>query len=185
MRNYVHTVTAKGKTYNYFRPGGELRRNKYPALRLSDDPTLAAEEAAVLARLKPELAEGELYDHVAVLMKESRRRARRRGIEFTLTEPQARGMMKRQGHRCALSGLPFDLEHRGDAGDAFRRPFAPSLDRIDTKRGYTIKNVRIVCCAVNVALNEWGLETLLKVAAALMNRRCSLLQTHERGRYDC
>lgn len=32
----------------------------------------------------------------------------------------------------------------------------PSIDRIDTTRGYTPDNVRLVCAAVNLALNQFG-----------------------------
>jgi len=65
------------------------------------------------------------------------------------------------GH-CAVSGLPFDFTiHSG------RRPFAPSLDRIDSSGGYTKGNVRLVCFAVNVALNCWGDEAFLRMCRAV------------------
>ena len=69
-----------------------------------------------------------------------------------------------QGGRCALTGLPFDLRIIGTGKT--RRPFAPSLDRIDSTGGYTRDNVRLVCQAVNFALNAYGEDTFREIAAA-------------------
>jgi hypothetical protein len=68
------------------------------------------------------------------------------------------------GERCALSGIPFDLAPHGAST---RRPFAPSLDRIDSARGYHRGNVRLVCCAVNYLMNEWGDEVFHRLADAI------------------
>jgi hypothetical protein len=67
-----------------------------------------------------------------------------------------------QGARCALTGIGFDLRVVG-IGQA-RRPFAPSLDRIDSSGGYTRDNTRLVCQAVNFALNAFG-EDIFRVIA--------------------
>lgn len=69
-----------------------------------------------------------------------------------------------QGGRCALSGLRFDLRSAG-YGKA-RRPFAPSLDRIDSRGGYTRENVRLVCQVVNFALNAYGEDIFREIAVA-------------------
>jgi hypothetical protein len=69
-----------------------------------------------------------------------------------------------QHGRCALTGLPFDLREIG-TGRA-RRPFAPSLDRIDGEGGYTKDNVRLVCQAVNFALNRFGEDVFYEIAEA-------------------
>ncbi len=66
--------------------------------------------------------------------------------------------------RCALTGLPFDLRKVG-TGQA-QRPFAPSVDRIDSTGGYTRDNVRLVCQVVNFALNRYGQEVFYEMAKA-------------------
>lgn len=38
------------------------------------------------------------------------------------------------------------------------RPFAPSIDRIESKKGYTSDNIQIVCQIVNRAKNEYSQE---------------------------
>ena len=74
----------------------------------------------------------------------------------------ALALYRAQGGRCALSGRRFDLRHVG-SGKA-RRPFAPSLDRIDSTGGYTRDNVRLVCQAVNFALNAYGEDVFREIA---------------------
>ena len=170
MTKFVQTVRANGKTYNYFRAGGDLKRNRFPRLRLSDDPEKALEQANLLRGLSVEAAHGDLKDAIAVLVQEGRRRARKKELRFDLTEDEVFALIKMQGYKCALSGLEFDLQNRGDRDDAFRRPFAPSLDRIVPRDGYTINNVRIVCCALNLALNEFGAETFIKIARAVAEK---------------
>jgi hypothetical protein len=73
-------------------------------------------------------------------------------------------LFEAQGGRCALTGVEFDLRVVG-AGQA-RRPFAPSLDRIDCSGGYTRDNARLVCQAVNFALNAFGEDIFREIALA-------------------
>ena len=51
---------------------------------------------------------------------------------------------------CPILGMPFDLEGNGLS------PLAPSLDRIDSKKGYTPENTRVVAAFVNYAKNRWS-----------------------------
>jgi hypothetical protein len=67
--------------------------------------------------------------------------------------------------RCAVSGLEFSEALVG-TGRA-RRPYAPSLDRIDRSRGYEPDNVRLVTAVANFAMNAWGLEPVLDLARAM------------------
>lgn len=61
--------------------------------------------------------------------------------------------------RCEVTGIPFSaLKLPGR--DSNRHPYSPSLDRIDPSTGYSRGNCRLVLFAVNVALNDWGIEIL-------------------------
>jgi hypothetical protein len=51
-----------------------------------------------------------------------------------------------------------------------KRPFSPSIDQIEATNGYTLENARIVCVAANFAMNQWGLDTLLRVAHGVVAR---------------
>jgi hypothetical protein len=82
---------------------------------------------------------------------------------------------RKSEERCAVSGLDFDLRVVGD-GQA-RRPFAPSLDRIDRHKPYTRSNVRLVVSIANFAMNAWGEEPLRELASAVarVGRQCNLV----------
>lgn len=55
------------------------------------------------------------------------------------------------GH-CARSGLEFSLDRQ----QGQINPLSPSLDRIDSRKGYTISNCQIVCTIYNVAKNNYS-----------------------------
>lgn len=93
-----------------------------------------------------------------------RRRAKYKGIEFTLTrewlEPRLNTGI------CEMTGLPFDRNH----GTWWRQnPFYPSIDRRDPDQGYTEENCRLVIWAYNTAKNTWSDETTLEIARALVS----------------
>jgi hypothetical protein len=63
-----------------------------------------------------------------------------------------------------LSGIAFGLSEP-------RAWNAPSLDRIDSTKGYTRENTRVVLYALNVMANTWGPERILEIASAISSRR--------------
>jgi hypothetical protein len=69
---------------------------------------------------------------------------------------------------CELTGYPLDLA--GPSTPQQRRPNAASIDRIDSKKGYVLSNVRVVCLAVNLALGTWGENGLLPILKAWNER---------------
>lgn len=86
----------------------------------------------------------------------ARNRAKQKGLEFTLTKE----WVKSRGSNCELSGLPFRPEYDGVYG---RNPFAPSVDRIDSSKGYTPENSRLIFSCLNMGLGQWGLEEVAPV----------------------
>lgn len=67
---------------------------------------------------------------------------------------------------CQRTEIPFDLEPHPDHRV---HPWAPSIDRIDSSKGYTKKNIQVVCWAYNSARNQWGDDVLLKLAHAIVD----------------
>ena len=61
--------------------------------------------------------------------------------------------------------MPFNSERYGAA---IRRPWAPSIDRIDSSKDYHPDNCRLVCGSVNTAMNEYGPSVLLTIARAMV-----------------
>lgn len=56
---------------------------------------------------------------------------------------------------CMRTGLKFDFGCYGS-----RAAFAPSLDRKDPSKGYTLENTEVVCNAFNLAKSEWDYSVL-------------------------
>jgi len=84
-------------------------------------------------------------------------------------EGDLRALWKAGHGRCMLTGLPFKETAVG-TGKA-RRPFAPSLDRIETNQPYSQRNCRLVLQAVNFALNAFGDDVFLAIAEGAIGFR--------------
>lgn len=100
---------------------------------------------------------------VARTLFDCRKRCKSRGLDFALTAAWVLSRLERQHYRCAVSGVEFSARR---PRDSHKRPWMPSLDRIDCTRGYTKDNVRIVCVAVNTLLQDWGDSVFHELMAA-------------------
>lgn len=96
----------------------------------------------------------------------TRSRAARAGFAFELDTVFIEACLLEQEGRCAVSGVAFSMQDFPDA--LVRHPFAPSVDRILSKGGYTRDNVRIVCVATNFGLGQWGDEVFLVIARGVV-----------------
>ena len=106
------------------------------------------------------------------MLDNARRRSKESGLGFSLNTRDIVALMAEQAGRCAASGLPFSVSKF----PAYRsRPFAPSIDRMDNARGYTRDNVRLVCIAANIAINEWGEDVFTRIAVGIVMKKLTLL----------
>lgn len=94
----------------------------------------------------------------------AQKRAAANGMDFNLVKEGIAGRIL--NGVCEATGLPFDLEPGPDKHHA--NPWAPSLDRKDSRKGYTVDNVQVVCAAYNYAKSEWTDDVLLKLARAIV-----------------
>lgn len=166
---FISVETSRhGKRAVYFRRGNGARAR----LPDFDSPDFrAAYDAALAGKLIPHVrdmpvtavdarrqrTEVTLRDRLGVM----RRRAASKGLPFDLTLDWALSACERQEFRCALTGIEFFAPHDGGT---FMNPYAPSIDRIDPRGGYTQSNARIIVCALNMMLGEWGVEVFERVA---------------------
>ena len=67
--------------------------------------------------------------------------------------------------KCELTGIPFIFETRLNG---HRNPYSPSLDRIDSTKGYTKDNCRVILWALNMGFADWGQEVYLHIARRLI-----------------
>lgn len=97
----------------------------------------------------------------AALCNDVRKRAKKRGLPFDLDTTYLAGVLYMSGGFCQVSGRKMDSDFRLGS---WRRPWAPSIDRVIPDRGYVKGNVRFVCVAANIAMNEWGEGVLRELA---------------------
>jgi len=76
----------------------------------------------------------------------ARRRARDKGLEFSITENDVHYIYMRQEGFCAVSDVKLNFDTLGKSKTVLD---GISLDRIDPQKGYTTNNIRLVCWAVN------------------------------------
>lgn len=89
--------------------------------------------------------------------------ATKRGFECRIDLEVFDAWLKVQGEKCALTGIEFDYT----CDQKYRvRPFAPSIDRIDSSKGYTFDNIQVVCAMVNRAKNEMSQELFDRMCRA-------------------
>lgn len=92
-----------------------------------------------------------------------RKRAKDKQLIFDLELEFLTTLYHNQNGRCALTNLLFEFDFDENFS---KRPFSPSVDRINSKLGYTKDNVRLVCSAVNSALSEYGDEVFDAICQA-------------------
>jgi hypothetical protein len=95
--------------------------------------------------------------------------AKNRGIKFNLNIQEVWELYKKQKNKCALSGLEIVLKRNLGLGGQ-----TASLDRIDSKKSYTIDNVQWVHVDVNKIKNNLPEERLFFICEQIVNYRKSL-----------
>lgn len=97
----------------------------------------------------------------AYVVTRCRQTALKKGLDFDLHLHFEELDRRVRAGVCELTGYPLDLA--GPSTRHLKRPNAVSIDRIDSKKGYVLSNVRVVCLAVNLALGTWGESGLLPI----------------------
>lgn len=124
-------------------------------------------------RTKQEAATG-LPDWARSVFASAKKRAAKKGMVFSLTDHEMKVMVAESKGRCALSGIAFDTQQSDRKNQ--RRPYFPSMDRIDSTKGYEIGNVRLVCVAINLAMNSWGEDVLFGIAVGVLGDALPLFE---------
>lgn len=110
----------------------------------------------------------------------AKKNAKLRGIDFNLTRDQFREIVSRANGACEVTRIRFEISPRAGCE---RRPFAPSLDRIDSSKSYDLGNCRLVCGMVNTAIGAWGDEVFWFMVSRA--RRAKKRIELETGVLDC
>ncbi len=100
---------------------------------------------------------------IHILISAARLRAKQNNLEFEL---DLEWLVKKVKHgRCEVSNLKFtfDPPKRG----YHHNPYAPSLDRHDSKKGYTKANTKVVIWAYNQAKGQWNDKHFRRIIKAI------------------
>jgi hypothetical protein len=96
-----------------------------------------------------------------------RDRAKYRGLEFNLTPQYLQKLFDNCNGKCSETGLPFDME-MGKGKN--RNPHRPSVDRIDSNKGYVKRNIQIVLALVNTMKMDYTPDIIYPVIQAWSKR---------------
>ena len=101
---------------------------------------------------------------VHALGKSLRRALVRKMVGTPVTLKELFKIWSDQEGKCALSGVDMTW------GLGAYYPTSLSIDRIDSKEGYTKDNVRLLCYAVNAMKGVWGDDHVLELARAIVDK---------------
>lgn len=93
-----------------------------------------------------------------MLVHSAKRRAIRDGLEFDLTRETCPEIPE----HCPILGIKLESRNDGKKGPINA---SPTLDRVDTTRGYVVGNVRVISHAANRMKSDMTVETLEKILA--------------------
>lgn len=94
----------------------------------------------------------------------ARNRSQKKSFAFDLTREWCE---QNWTGACSLSGLPFQF------GTQTHFPFSPSIDRIDSSKGYTQNNCRFVLFAVNSFKGTGTDDQMIEIARAIVSLKRS------------
>lgn len=161
FRNSYYWRTAPGQ------PRVRLGDSLKEALMKVDAMPASAKRVPVEKVPREPKDEGQIWwDMLWRLYSTVRMRAVKRDEAF-LSPEAFNELWDRSRGACELTGIAFSLDK---APGHVRRPWAPSVDRVDNSRGYVFDNCRLVCVAVNIAMNEWGEDALWRISSAFVKK---------------
>lgn len=105
-------------------------------------------------------------DNIGTLVTGAKTRAKRSGIQCTITKNSMLEMYDKQNGKCAITGIPFEINLTEGKNSK-----APSIDRIDPNKGYTIDNVQLVCSHVNMMKSNLSMDELYEFCIGVLNEK--------------
>lgn len=93
-------------------------------------------------------------------------RSKRDNRDFDITLGFLEELWDQTNGHCYLSGRKFVW---GPGPDRISKD-APTIDRIDSSKGYTKGNIRLITYQLNIAINKYGLDSFMELAKEVLNR---------------
>jgi hypothetical protein len=156
----------KRKNPEYFKKKGKERYNR------ADNPARYAATKENFIRRRIEYSTS-VRGRFVTLLHSAKCRAAKANLPYELDLQWLLELYNAQRGCCLLTEIKLQFESNRGGTRAFK-PFSPSLDRIVPKEGYTKSNTRLVCTAVNLALNNFGESVFEKVAKGYLRKQKGL-----------
>jgi len=106
-----------------------------------------------------------------ILLKDSKIRAKKAKLDHDL---DLNYLLEILPTHCPYLGSQFHWEARTDCGLRGSHPFSPSIDRIDSSRGYVKGNVAIVSHRANSIKNDATEQELFRIGRAVSRLKAEL-----------
>lgn len=107
------------------------------------------------------------HGRIKSMLKTADRRSSKFEDECNITYEYIDELFNKCNDECMVSGLSFNYL----PVDGMKcNPYAPSLDRIDSTKGYVVGNVRLVCWQINLMKGEITDDELKKFCQAILDR---------------
>lgn len=90
-----------------------------------------------------------------------KKRSRQKGLSFNISIEWVRSRL--EDGCCEITKIPFDLKAEK------RSPYSPSVDRIDSNKGYTEENCRLILWSLNASFGNWGEDVFRDIALKWIN----------------
>ena len=97
-----------------------------------------------------------------MLWSATQHRSKDRNLEFDLDID----WIKNRLIFCEVTGIAFelrDMDVKSTTNYSNRKPLTPSIDKIDSTKGYTKDNCRVVCWWYNLAKSNWDDDTVERI----------------------
>ena len=105
---------------------------------------------------------------LSTLVNNSRKRAKDKGREHSITLQDIKYLLEKQQNRCAITGIEMtSIMDENYKGRRCCPPNRISLDRIDNKKGYTKDNIQLVCDSVNRFRNYIALDDFISFCCSV------------------
>lgn len=115
--------------------------------------------AELSAPSRENLTDKEIAALARKMLSGMRHRAKKKGLICTHDQQSVEDLIRDAGGLCSVTGMPLDAKSK--VSDCRVSPWMPSIDRIDSTKGYTRGNCRIVCYLANIAMSQFGEHALV------------------------
>lgn len=103
------------------------------------------------------------------ILKNTRKRAKKKEMEYNLTNKFIHKVYHKQNGLCALSNMKMNTE---SGHETYRvNPYRISIDRIVSSKGYTQDNIQLVCAKINSMKNEMDQDEFIEICGQIYKQR--------------